>query len=516
MGSAKRLTLFLFLAVLLFCGSLVNAAENAKAESKDVSKNGKTDASSQKPDTLSQKTDASSQKADGSSKKTDASLAKTEATEKEEPFMNAVFRDIYLARDEAFVSPRTHPYLFSFTGRWMRRRDVYQASSWPGTSVTALIFGQTCRVKVKAPVKEGIVEGHYFLASVDNGPQLLFTLPHYNASENPVFEFNIKMPELDEAISSAAQTTNVLIPHIVEIISEPNFPINLIGITIDNTIIHQGRNWLKRQNKIPTVEYISDKLPSAPPLNQSVIYNVARELHLRQEYVVTHGKCFSSECKRSQAGLAEQYTYLSPFNGNPRPQDARDPMPSKYVFHRDDALFEGKEPEFVIVDVGDNDLAHEVNSFDFMQSLQSFFGNLIVNSRPDAEIFVLIRTGRYVTETEDAIVSMHYPRLHAVKYDERRAGGDSAWHKSFYCSYILPLADSSYPYRELCGTAYEQLSAGSRVSSSAAKTVLVLLAVGSVFGMFYASRRQLVAYWSQLRGYSKISPTATTKETSSN
>ena len=475
MNPVKRFAVLFFFAVVLFCGSVI-AAEDAKEAIEEVSK--------ETPKETTEKSE-----------------------EPEKPFLNANFRDIYLVKDEAFITPRTHSHLFSFTGRWMRRRNIYQASSWPGTSVTALIYGQTCRVKVKAPVKEGIVEGHYFLASVDNGPQLLLTLPAYNASENPIFEFNIEIPKPDEAVSGAAKTSNVHIPHILELTSEPNYPLNLVGITLDNTIIHQGREWLQRQNKIPAIEYISDKLADAPALNTTAVYHVARELRLRQEYIVTHGKCFSPECKRSEAGLAEQYNFLSPFDGNPRPQDAREPMPSKYVFHRDDPLVQGKEPEFVVVDVGDNDLAHDIDGFEFMESLQTFLGNLIVNARPNAEIFVLVRAGRYVTETEDAIVSMRYPHLHAVKYDERRAGGDSAWYKSFYCSYILPLADPSYPYRELCGTAYEQLSVGSHVAGSLGKTVLVLLVLGGIFGTLFSRRRQLVAYVGELRGYASVANT---------
>lgn len=426
------------------------------------------------------------------------------AEEKEAPFKNEVFHDTYLAKDEAIISPRTHPYLFSFTGRWMRRRDVFQASAFPGTSVTALIYGQTCRVKVKAPVKSGIVEGHSFLASVDNGPQLIFSLPAYNATENPEFELNIDLPEMDESVSKEAKDNNVLIPHVVELVSEPKYPINLVSIIIQNTLVQQGRNWLKRQDLIPTIEYVQDRPQDSPDLNVTAAYHVARQLGLRQEYVVASDICFTGECSRKVAGLAEQYTYFSPFNGNPHPQDAREPMPARYVFHRDDPLMQVKAPEFVVVDVGDNDLAHDVDGLDFMKALQQFLGKLIVSYRPDAEIFVLIRNGRYVTETEDAIISMRHPKLHAVKY-----GADTMeWYKSFYCSYVIPLGDSSYPYRELCGTAYEQLTAGSSFAQAAGpKTLLLFVFVAGAVGSLYVKRRAIASYVGDLRAYGKLPQT---------
>lgn len=424
--------------------------------------------------------------------------------EKEEPFKNEVFHDTYMAKDEAVITPRTHPYLFSFTGRWLRRRDVFQASSWPGTSVTVLIYGQSCRIKVQAPVKSGIVDGQTFVATVDNGPQLLLTLPSYNATENPVFELNIDLPEVDNTIEEGAKENNVLIPHIVELVSEPSHPIRLVGVIMQNTLIQQGRDWLRRQDLIPTIEYISDRPKDSLPLNQTAVYHVARQLGLRQDYIVQSDICFSAECSRKRAGLAEQYTFFTPFNGNPRPQDSKEPMPNRYVFHRDDPLMKVKEPEFVIVDVGDNDLAHDVDGLEFMKSLQQFLGNLIVNARPDSEIFVLIRTGRYVTETEDAIISMRHAKLHAVKF-----GADTMeWYKSFYCSYVIPLGDSSYPYRELCGTAYEQLTAGSHINFAALlKGLFLFTFVTGALVSLYVKRRTIVTYVNEVRGYGKLPQT---------
>lgn len=438
--------------------------------------------------------------AEEASKDASKDAANTEK-EKEKPFKNAEFADTYMAKDEAFVTPKTHPYLFSFTGRWLRRREVFQASTWPGTSVTALIFGQTCRVKIQAPVKTGIVEGHYFLASIDNGPQLVLTLPTYNATENPVFELNIELPELDASVEEGAKANHVLIPHIVELISEPGYPIHLVGIIMQNTLVQQGRDWLDKQNLIPTIEYVADKLPGSAILNQTSMYEVAHQLGLRQSYIVVDsGVCFSAECSRKRAGLADQYSYFSPFSGNPRPQDAKEPMPSRYVFHRDDPMMMTKEPEFVIVDVGENDLSKDVDGLEFMKNLQLFLGNLILNARPKAEIFVLIRNGRYVSETEDAIVSMRYSKLHAVKF-----GADTLeWHKSFYCSYIIPLGDDTYPYRELCGTAYEQLTGSSADAAQVAKVLFLVGLVVSVITQLYLRRKSIASYVGGAKGYGKL------------
>ena len=155
----------------------------------------------------------------------------------EESIINEQFSQQYLVKDEAFITPKTHPYLFSFTGRWNRRRDVYTASKWPGTSVSMLVYGESCKVKIQCPQETGIVEGHYLLASLENGPQIMLTLPTYNASENQEFEVTIELSSLEDELAEVVTTNSILTPHLLELVSASEYPIKLLGVTIQNIVI---------------------------------------------------------------------------------------------------------------------------------------------------------------------------------------------------------------------------------------------------------------------------------------
>lgn len=408
----------------------------------------------------------------------------------------------YILNNEVLITPRTHPYLFSFNGRWNRRRDVYKASTWPGTSVTILVYGDSLRIKIKCPQKTGTVTGHYFIASIEGGPQLLLSLPPYDALKNQVFDLEIKLPARDN-INGRASIMRT--PRVVELISEPYYPISLIGIKIHNVQIKQGRTWLKKQRKIPTVEYISDKLPDTNYLNRTSAYNVARQLGLRQSYVSDHGTCFTNECSPNRPGLADQYSFFDPFFQKSSQNDARLPMPSKHNFNQDDSLVLAPEPQFIVLDVGDNDLYRNVNGAKFRDTLQNFLGQMIVNAHPQAHIFVLIHKGRYVKETEDAILSMqhnHLGKLHAVNH-----GGDSEkWFKLFYCSYVIPFSDDQSEYQDLCGTAYEKLTTYSFVlySKSVIKWLSLSIVILSVFGPIILQPRVFISGLRRIKRYRNV------------
>lgn len=366
------------------------------------------------------------------------------ATYDEVPFSNENFLQKLKIVDETFITPRTHPYLFAFSGRWNRRRNVYKASSWPGTSVKILLYGDKLKVKLRCPQRDGIVKGHYFIASISNGPQLVLKLPPYNATENQEFDLNVALPELE--VEKAVHVASL--PREVELISEPRYPISLVGITIQNLQIQQGRAWMQKQNLIPHVEYISDKLAESPVLNQTAVYKAARQLELRQSYIFDYNICFSN-CVPRHSGLADEYAYFEPFHYKHRPLDARLPTPINYVFHRDEPLLQTTEPQFLMVDVGDNDLHNAVPGETFLWTLQKFLANIIVNAHPNARIFVFVRNGRYELETETAILSLQRDatvKLHAVKFGKDNIEN----YKQFFCSHVLPFSDERYPYNEQC------------------------------------------------------------------
>lgn len=402
----------------------------------------------------------------------------------------------YIIKDKAFVTPKSHPSLFSFNGRWMRHRETYVASKWPGTSVNVLIFGQECSLKLRPPIKDGAVDNHKFLVSVDGGPQLVLSLPSYGAHENTVFDVKVDLPPLEGVAAEELGTKKQLIPHIVEFMSDESTPLHLVGVSMANTLITQGHSWIKAQGKIPHVEFVSDKISSVHPVvNQSPLYIAARSLNIRQTWIHKYDTCFTKGiCSNNTGSLSEQYEWLSPFNGPIEPASERDIRPVYHVFNRDQPLFHTSEPQYVVVDVGENDKAKGVPGDKFLESLQNLLGNMVVNYRPDSEIFVLIREGRYVKETEDAIISMRNNRIHAVKFGTETV----AWYKYFLCSYILPLADRDYPYTEMCGTAYEQLSMAHSGIGSLFKILLVIAFVVTIVGTLYRHRITVLSY---VRGY---------------
>lgn len=405
----------------------------------------------------------------------------------------------YVIEDSLFITPKSHPGLFSFNGRWLRYRDTFYASSWPATSVSVLIYGNECSIKLRPPRNTGVIKSHRFLVSVDGSPQLVLSLPPYNAEENPVFDVRIDLPPTDPSIQEEAETAAKLVPHVVEIMSDEGAPIRMLGISMTNTIVRQGSSWINNQRRIPHVEFVADKSSSFyPPLNQSSLYSAARALGLRQDYIHKYDTCFSSHCYKARAGLAQQYEWLNPFDGNPKPDDARNEMPFFHVFNRVQRLYEATEPQFVVVDVGDNDILKKTEPADFYSDLQLYLGQLLVNHRQDAQIFVIIRDGRYARETEEAVISMRNSHIHAVYFGQESAD----WWKYFFCSYILPLADQNYPYQELCGTAaLSSYGVAASQASSLVPFVIVLGFIASVSYAIYANRIYIASY---VQGFSSL------------
>lgn len=354
----------------------------------------------------------------------------------------------YKLEPNLFVTPKTHPGLFSFSGRWLSHRDTYLASAWPGTSVKILVYGPECTIKLRALASRGTINNHRFYVSVDTPDQFVLSIPSYNATENFVFDVKLELNAINPSlnISSQPQETQLKIPHVLEVMSEESSPLEFLGVSlINHKLIHPNQKWLFQQNSIPHFEFISDTLSQSPSLHHSNLYRAARKLGIRSSFVQIVNNCFSNACFASSAGLADQYALFSPFKGDPSPRDVRENMPIFYNFNPIEPLFPTTLPQFIVVDVGYNDLQHHhnVSGAEFMKSLQMLLGNIVVNYNPTAQIRVFVRDDRYVTETENAVISMNNNRIRAIKF-----GQDTVeWYKSFLCSYIseFPISSSSSP-----------------------------------------------------------------------
>lgn len=436
-----------------------------------------------------------------------------EAEKKEEPPKKPELTKWYYNNENVFVTPKSHPGLFSFNGRWVAWRETFYASTWPATSVRILVYGPECTFKLRAPIANGSVSDHRFYVAVDGISQFVLSLPEYSAQDNAVFDVKIDLNQVSPGLNITAQPLEVKMntPHVVELMSDENTPVHLIGVSmLKHSVLRQGQSWINQQDKIPHIEYVADKVSAySASLNQSAMYSAARELGLRSSYIYKEDVCFSSHCGSAPAGLNQQYSWLSPFNGAPVPEDARMDMPSFYVFNRVQPLFRTVEPEWVIVDVGDNDLHRGVDGPSFMADLQLFLGQLVTTLRPESSVFVLIRDGRYVAETEDAIYSMRNSRIHAIKFGTENKN----WYKSFLCTYVIPFADSSFEGASVCGSHYHKLSPGHALFSKVLIFILILFFVAVSF-FFIAKRRAAIEsfFRSRFSSYTPVLPNYSSKQ----
>lgn len=349
----------------------------------------------------------------------------------------------YRVGDSLFVTPKSHPGMFSFDSRWLAHRETYAASSWPATSLKLIVYGPECTLKLRAPRKEGLIKNHRLFVSVDSPNQYILSLPEYDAQKHPVFDIKVDFNQINPNLNISSQPTEVSrhTRHVVEIMSDEANPIELIGVSMaKHHLLSEGNAWLKEQKKIPHVEFIADKLSSqTPSLNQTFLYSATRELGFRSSYIHLYDTCFTGHCGDIPRGLNEQYQWLSPFAGNPTPADVRKEMPTYFLFEPSEPLYQTTLPQTIILDVGDNDYAYGVTGPEFMSHLQMFLASLIVNYSSEAFIYVIIREGRYVTETEDAIYSLQSPRIDAIKFGENTL----SWYKTMLCENVGIYADGN-------------------------------------------------------------------------
>lgn len=391
----------------------------------------------------------------------------------------------YNVEPNVFVTPKSHPGLFSFDGRWLAHRETFSASTWPGTSFKTLVHGSECTLKLRALRKEGKIENHRIYVAVDGTQQSMLSLPSYDAKKNQVFDLKVEFDKVNPSLNISSQSKEVqqVTTHVLEVMSDEASPVELVGISmVRHQVLRQGPNWLNDQNTIPHIEFVADKISSnTPPVNQTHMYTASRELGFRSSFVHLYDTCFTGNCGKIPTGLYQQYAWLSPFAKNPKPDDAREDIPTNYLFNPQQVFFPTTLPQWIVVDVGDNDLAKGVNGSDFTSHLQNFLGNIIVNYNPHANIIIIIRNDRYVTETENAIFSMRNPRINPVTFGEDTA----SWHKQLLCSYVGASVDPSSPVAAQCKGLVRQVGSQGD-ATSLARLFCILLGVCAFAGSVYA------------------------------
>ncbi|EWC46749.1 hypothetical protein DRE_03994 [Drechslerella stenobrocha 248] len=352
-------------------------------------------------------------------------------------YRSEVFDPKYIPYQELLVTPKSHPGLFSFTGRWRRRRETFTASRWPGTYFTVLIYGDVCILKLR-PKPQGKIDDYSFYVSVDGSEDLLYTLPSFDslAKDREVIFVPITIGNKNkEKDQQEPKTNKILEPHTVRIISVVDHPFSFEGFLVANTLIRQGNTWTNNQDERLYVEFVGEGIDgetyggllgydygnaaggvgedgSAHAIKQvvkngvsvvnSTQFRAAEALRIRHAHAES-GTCFVTNCDRRDPlpGLAVQY-----FNENPLPTQLRSEelhKESKQVqgllqkqlqFFREDQWLKHSAPTAVVIDIGVRDflrLEEPVNADKYKRQLLVFLGRVRESARPDATIIVIGR-----------------------------------------------------------------------------------------------------------------------------
>lgn len=207
------------------------------------------------------------------------------------------FDSKYNALRDLLVTPSTHPHLYRFTGRWTASRNIYRATNWPGTSVTILVFGPYCSIKLRPQSGLGKIETYRYYISIDGGEDYRYDLPAFDTGkEGEGREVSLFVPvkfdvEGDGYTKPAAQQAGKVVkrdgvpmptssmvggvgtpsqpvkeepiakkltPHAIRITSDPHTPFRFEGVLTENLLINQGWGWAKMQDERVTVEFIGE------------------------------------------------------------------------------------------------------------------------------------------------------------------------------------------------------------------------------------------------------------------
>lgn len=347
----------------------------------------------------------------------------------------------YSVPDKALITPKSHPSLYSFTGRWYKRRDTYIASNWPGTYVSALIYGSNITLILK-PLNTGSVSNHKFSYSLDKGHIQEAAIGTYDSAISSTLELTLSIPK------QKPTENNVLVPRLLTIYSHPDTPIRFHGLYMGNVVINEGKNWAETQKSIPRIEFVSNFNTSVTTKNifNELSFSVPEQLGVHHSHI-TADICLAPDCNPTGYTMMEQYFHFHYYDGV-RPKRGVDPKPAYFQFQREDSFLPLNNPQVIVVDIGETDMSNNVDLVTFGADLKKFLATIMVQGYRDINhVFVLVKPGRYEQATYKAIEEIPSNRITPVLYGRETPD----WWKGFMCSNVIPATGKPFPYDALCG-----------------------------------------------------------------
>ncbi|KAK9474698.1 uncharacterized protein V1510DRAFT_360696 [Dipodascopsis tothii] len=364
---------------------------------------------------------------------------------------SAEFDEKYIAPSDTFLTPETHPSLFTFAGRWARHRDIYKASRWPGNSVTVLVYGDHCTFKLRPEMLSTEQRQLKYSMSVDDGPEFDVNLDILVRDVNmvPPVTIAVVLEGLD-GLSEAEKAARLKQrkPHVVRLTSLQETPLTLMGVYVPTSLVKQDMQWRHAQLARPYVEFVGG---AAHPLGSDFVnapeFRAADALRYRHAHV-TDDVCLAPGCGKTKP-LVEQYPYADPLYDN-------DPHYKAYLVHSglygfsENAILQPTTPEFVFLNVGDNDAAAAVPAANYTESLFELLKFVRTKAHPDAHIFIVVKPGRYAEETQSVVRYVADPRIVAVAYPQP---DDAAGWERLLCMSVNPLLspERREPSAAVCG-----------------------------------------------------------------
>ncbi|KAF3902581.1 hypothetical protein ABW21_db0207659 [Orbilia brochopaga] len=404
-------------------------------------------------------------------------------------YWSEVFDPKYIPYQELLVTPKTHGGLFSFTGRWRRRRETFTASRWPGTYVTVLIYGDTCILKLR-PKPQGQIPDYSFYVSVDGSEDLLYTLPPFDsmAKDREIIFVPITIPSekpKDPLQQQSPPKKPMLEPHTVRIISIPDYPFSFEGFLVANTLIRQGHSWTNGQDERLHVEFIGEGIDAetyggllgydhdnsaggvgddgrAQAVQQvvkhglsvvnSTQFKAAEALRIRHSHADC-GTCFLSDCDRRDPlpGLSVQY-----FNENPLPmllrsealhresKQVQDLLQKQLLFFREDQWLKSSMPTAVVVDVGVRDflrIEEPVDPEKFRRELLVFLGRSTVRSVVPQDKGAMFLRKKLYQMTKNATALVREEDKNVVFATIKPSSSPKRDLLDVLCTYVVPVFD---------------------------------------------------------------------------
>ncbi|KAI5818559.1 hypothetical protein BZA77DRAFT_386162 [Pyronema omphalodes] len=335
----------------------------------------------------------------------------------------------YTLLDQLLITPKTHPNLFSFTGRWLRsptahpHSPAYHSTLWPGNSVTILVFGDKASVKL-LPKPQGPVEHYSFAVSVDGGQDVRYNTDGFDTSKPKPEGYYIPLEfNLTKSGENAPTTKPYLEPHTIRITSISTTPFSFEGLLVPNTQVSQGYDWEEAQNHRPVVEFIGEGLDAErpggyfrtdkykPPVGETVEspqdavfstvhYKLGEYLGVRHTHMST-GSCFLPLCDSHQLpGLDSQYFMTSPVDSRGKSLTIKDKQDPRHLENLQTPWRFGSmnmrtnHPSHVVVDTGILDVVMKgADPNKYSHDLALFLARLRVQAHPLAKIMVIAHRG---------------------------------------------------------------------------------------------------------------------------